>query len=274
MKRRLRFNGLWYPSDKEELEKLIKVTPISNNKDVFGVVPHAGLYYSSNLIKLFFNTLSSKINKILLITPSHYYALEDDVVGCGDFDMFETPIKDVPGFSIPILQSGYEKVTVSEHAVEMILPFIAQRENISLCCAHVNRFTDVTIASKYANQLLSIIDDKTAVIASSDFTHYGKNFDYTPYGNIINDDLINNVSSYDREIATRFIKGEGPAAYLKASIDDKATICGIAPMLLVSEMARLSNMKGRILGQSNSINSPTLDNNFVSYISLAWRNKS
>jgi hypothetical protein len=206
-----------------------------------------------------------------LITPSHYYALEDDVVGSGNIDSFECIVKNIPGFNILFLQSGYEKVTEAEHAVEMILPFIAKRQDMSLCCAHVNRFTDLSIACKYAKMLLSEIDDKTAVLASSDFTHYGDAFGYTPYGSNIDDEIVKKVTLYDRNIANRFASGDGAAAYLKVTVKDKATICGIAPMLLVSEMARLRNMKGRILGQSNSLKSHTLDNNFVSYLSIAWR---
>jgi AmmeMemoRadiSam system protein B len=271
MKRKLKFDGSWYPSQKKELEQLVKVTPSNDNKDLFGVVPHAGLYYSSSLIKLFFNNLNPSVDKILLITPSHYYALEDDIVGSGNIDSYECIINDIPGYNIASIQKGYEKVTEAEHAVEMILPFIAQRVNMSLCCAHVNRFTDVNIATKYAKELLSEIDDTSAVLASSDFTHYGSDFGYTPFGRKVDKSVVEKVSSYDKDIANRFAKGDASDAYIQATENDKATICGIAPMLLVSEMARLKNMTGRILGQSNSIRDFSPDNNFVSYLSIAWR---
>lgn len=270
MKRRLRFDGLWYPSDKNELDKLVLFNPIKDNNSVYGVVPHAGLSYAGSLIKLFFSTLSIEIDKIILLTPSHYYSLENDVVGSGNFSSFETSYNEIEGFTLPIFKKGYEQVTSDEHAVEMILPYIAQRRNIKLCCAHINRFTDVNIATDYAKQILSITDEKTTVLASSDFTHYGPNFRYTPYGNIINDEIVNKVTNYDKDIANQMLNGEGHAAYIKA-IKDHATICGIAPMLIVSEMARLKNMKGKILGQSNSLNIPALEKNFVSYISMCWR---
>ena len=272
MIRKLRFEGSWYPSDKEELEKLIKVVPSDDNKDLFGVVPHAGLYYSSELIKLFFNNLNPNVNKILLITPSHYYALDNNVVGSGNIELFKTSIKDIEGFSVPsLLEPGYEQVTIAEHAVEMILPFIAQRDNIKLCCAHINRFNDVEIASDYAKKIINDIDDNTAVIASSDFTHYGNNFRYTPFGDKIDNQVLEKVTTYDRKIANGFISGDGKDTYIKAVMEDRATICGIAPMLVVSEIARLKNMSGRILGQSNSYEKSSFDNNFVSYLSLAWR---
>lgn len=271
MKRKLKFNGLWYPANKDQLEKIVKIVPENDSRDKFGVVPHAGLYYSGELIKLFFNNLHPDINKILLIAPSHYYQIDNDVVGSGNFKSFETGFKTVAGFTLPVLTSGYEEVTKAEHAIEMILPFIGQLDNVSLCCAHVNRFTNFSKAKSYAKQLLSSIDKNTAVIASSDFTHYGNNFGYTPFGSFVNDDIIKKVTIYDREIANSFIEGENSAAYSKANDEDKATICGIAPILLVSEMAKLNNMKGRILGQSNSVKGKSVDNNFVSYLSIAWR---
>jgi AmmeMemoRadiSam system protein B len=271
MIRELKFNGLWYPSDKGELLKLTKSSPKTDNKDIFGVVPHAGLYYSSSLIKLFFDTLKPDINKIILLTPSHYFSLKDNKIISGNFDYYKTNFNTIEGFALDIFEQGGERVTINEHAVEMVLPYIGQRKNIKLCCAHVNRFTDVEKASDYAKELLSVIDDKTAVIASSDFTHYGPNFNYTPFGNIIDSSLVDKVKEYDRNIATLFVNGEGCLAYNKYAIKNKATICGIAAILIVSELARLKKMKGKILDQSTSIKNTSYDNNFVSYISLAWR---
>lgn len=271
MIRKQKFSGLWYPNDSGKLKKIIELTPVSDNKGLFGVVPHAGLYYSSSLIKLFFSTLNPKVNKMLLITPSHYYVLPSDVVGSSKIDEYECILGNIPGFSLPVFEPGYEEVTKSEHAVEMILPFISTRKNISLCCAHVNHFTDVNKASDYAKKLLSTIDDKTAVVASSDFTHYGERFGHIPYGSIITDELVRKVITYDTNIANRFVNGNGRSAYLQAMINDNSTICGIAPILLVSEMARFSGMKGKILGQSNSLEKSNSENNFVSYVSIVWR---
>lgn len=271
MKRKLQFKGSWYPSNGKELKKLVKVIPVRDNQDRFGVVPHAGLYYSSSLIKSFFATLNPKIDKILLITPSHYYALEDDTIYSSHFNCYESFFRDIKGFSIEGFVSGYKMITEAEHSVEMILPFIAQRKNLSLCCAHVNKFTDVDTSRAYAKKILSKTDDTTAVVASSDFTHYGSSFNYTPFGLDVNEDVVKKVSVYDRNIAELFTKGHSDKAYFIAAYNDNATICGLAPMLIVGQMAELLNMKGRIIGQSNSLKDNQLDDNFVSYLSLAWR---
>lgn len=270
MIRKLKFSGLWYPKDKDELLELVKFTPRNDNNSIYGVVPHAGLFYSASLIKLFFELLSSNINKIILLTPSHYYRLEENTIGSGDFEYFETPFKNIEGFSLSIFEGGYEKATQREHAVEMILPFIAQIDNIKLCCAHVNEFNDLNIIKKYAKEIITTIDNNTAIIASSDFTHYGTNFNHTPFGNKINKEVINEVTKYDRNIANYLINGDINSAS-KIAYKDKSTICGLAPMLLISEIARLANIKGEILDQSNSIKKPLYDNNFVSYLALAWR---
>ncbi|MGD1822187.1 MAG: AmmeMemoRadiSam system protein B [Pleomorphochaeta sp.] len=269
MYRKLRYRGTWYPSDNDELDKLVRITPNKDNKYIFGVVPHAGLHYSASLIKLLFDNLSLDIKKILLITPSHYYMLKKNIIGSGNFEKFETPYGDIKGFNLEIFEKHYENATIREHAVEMILPFIAQMKNTKLCCAHINEFTDIKTIKEYATKILENIDDSTAVIASSDFTHYGSNFGYTPLGNKINDELIQKITIYDREIANKLIVGDISSAR-KISYDDKATICGIAPMLLISEMARIKNLKGKILGQSNSLEKTIYDNNFVSYLTLGW----
>lgn len=270
MERKLRFNGTWYPNEKKELLELVKTTPKTKSNYRFGVVPHAGLYYSASLIKLFFENLSPNINKIILITPSHYYRLQANIIGCGNFESFQTPFNKIKGFNIKSFTKGYEEATEREHAVEMILPFIAQREKIQLCAAHINEFSDLSYVNNYAKEVLNEIDDNTAVLASSDFTHYGSNFSYIPFGTKINSEIIEKVTNYDRDIATKLIIGNLYST-IQTAYEDKATICGLAPMLLVSEMARIKKMKGIILGQSNSIRPPIYDNNFVSYLTLAWR---
>ncbi len=273
MERKLRFKGTWYPSDNYELKKLVKITPEKLNKQyLFGVVPHAGLYYSAPLIKLFFNQLKEDVNKILLITPSHYYSLKENVIGSGNFTSFESPFNTIEGFNLSCFEKHYEKATEREHAVEMILPFISQLKDIKLCVAHVNEFNDLSYIHNYAKQILDSIDDETAVLASSDFTHYGSNFNYTPFGNKLNDEIINKVTNYDRDIANQLINGDIYST-IKTAYKEKATICGLAPMLLISEIARIKNMEGNILGQSNSIKYPLFDNSFVSYLTLAWRYK-
>jgi len=273
MKRNVRFAGTWYPKDCKRLEEIVSFKTEEEGSLFFGSVPHAGLFYSASLIKLFFSQLSSAVTRVVLITPSHYYALPPDRIGGGDVSSFASILGDIEGFSLPFVDSGYEEVTCAEHAVEMFLPFLSFRGNTKLCCLHVNTFSRPQLATQYAQQFLSLMDGHTAFVASSDFTHYGNSFGYTPYGTELTPSVVQRVTSYDRAMAQRFASGDGVASYEKATKEDRSTICGIAPLLVVSEMARLSSMEGEILGSANSLSPSQNEHNFVSYITLGWRKK-
>lgn len=270
MIRKQRFAGTWYPRDRASLEKITHLDAVEDPKVRFGVVPHAGLFYSAPLIRLFFSALESDIDKLVVIAPSHYFALPSDILGSGSFSAFETPLGYVEGFSLSCFDGGYEEVTAAEHAVEMILPFAVARGKLFLCVAHVNDFTDAAIATGYAEKILAAIDTHTAVLASSDFTHYGINFGYVPYGNTVNGQVEERVREYDRDMAERFCRGEGLSAYSLAK-KQHSTICGIAPMLVVSEIARLAGYEGQVAGQADSLEKSGSENNFVSYVTILWR---
>lgn len=274
MKRNLKFAGTWYPKDGKRLEEIVSYKTEEDASLFCGVVPHAGLFYSASLIKRFFSQLHPAVSRVILITPSHYFALPPDRIGGGDVTSFASLLGDIEGFSLPFVDSGYEEVTCAEHAVEMFLPFLSYRGNTQLCCLHINRFTKPQIATHYAQKFLSLMDGHTAFVASSDFTHYGSSFGYTSYGRHITPSVEQKVTNYDKGMAQRFVSGDGLKAYERATKEDRSTICGIAPMLVVSEIARLASMEGEILGTANSLSLSQSENNFVSYSTLGWRKKN
>ena len=264
------FAGSWYPKNKQELLNMISYKKVNNLKVRFAVVPHAGLFYSSSLIKLFFSQLDPKINKILIISPSHYFRVPSDLIGSDNFDYYKTPLGNIKGFYLPPFQKGYKEIIQAEHAIEMILPFCKLNENLEVSTAIVNNFTSYDKALWYANKIIKSIDEKTAVIASSDFTHYGTRFSYTPFQG---KDPEKQVFDFDNNIAQLFCSTQGKKAYETAK-KNGATICGLAPILVVSEIARLLNYEGFVAGKTNSnIINKTKDEDFVSYFCLLWREK-
>jgi len=261
------FAGSWYPNNKQELLNLISYNKVDNPNVRFAVIPHAGLFYSSSLIKLFFSHLSSNIKRLLIISPSHYYRVPNDLIGSDKFDSYETPLGSIRGFCLNPFEKDYKEVIQAEHAVEMILPFCKLRENLKVSTAIVNNFTSYEKALWYAKKIIESIDENTAVVASSDFTHYGPRFSYTPFQG---KNPEKQVFESDNNIAQLFCSSQGKEAYETAK-KNGATICGLAPILVVSEIARLLEYKGFVAGQSNSnIVNKTKEESFVSYFCLLW----
>ncbi|MDD4083910.1 MAG: AmmeMemoRadiSam system protein B, partial [Sphaerochaetaceae bacterium] len=197
----------------------------------------------------------------------HYFRIPNDLIGSDNFDSYETPLGNIRGFYLNSFKKGYKEVIKAEHAVEMILPFCKLRENLKVSTAIVNNFTSYEKALEYAKIIVKSIDENTAVVASSDFTHYGARFSYTPFHG---ENPENEVFNFDNSVAQLFCSSQGKKAYEMAK-KNGTTICGLAPILVVSEISRLLKYEGFVAGHSNSnIINKTKEKNFVSYFCLLW----
>ena len=146
----------------------------------------------------------------------------------------------------------------------MILPFIGMLGGISVSFLLINEITSLDALKHLASELIDAIDSHTSIIASSDFTHYGPRFGYMPYGihgleKAIEDDgecsMLLSENKTD-EVFRRFTQG---------------TICGIAAAMLLSQVARETEMPGWCGMSGNSEESTGDDEDFVSYRTVYWR---
>ena len=252
MKRIARFAGLWYPSSADELS-LITGNPELHGNNVNAVLPHAGLFYGGGIIRNYFESLSSSVKRIVIISPSHYYYIEPDVIVTASFTSSSTPLGDAETLPLSIphaVQS--ESALQAEHGVEMFLPFIAAR-GLKVSYALVS-----SLSSAEA-------DGETAFIASSDFTHYGPRFNYMPYSR----DAEKQVVESDSRCASLLAEDRIEKVFADFT---SGTICGIAPAMIVSALSSedgLAGMRGPHT-TSNDV-SGEKDENFVSYQSVYWR---
>jgi len=228
------------------------------------VLPHAGLVFSAPLTKAFFCQLDRSIDKLLILSPSHYFHLPADQLCYADFDSYQGPFGDLEGFC---LGSGYERQVQSEHGVEMMLPFASRKGSLKIAAALVNQLSSASMARELAMELDRCIDSTTAVIASSDFTHYGRNFGYVPYGAFIDRSVREKVYDHDMAVAKRLAGGT-------MEYREDTTICGLGASCIVSELARMRGLEGRLEAMSDSLSITGLGtSSFVSYASVIWRNQ-
>ena len=83
-----------------------------------------------------------------------------------------------------------------------------------------------------ARALARLADAETLVVISSDFTHYGADFDYTPYGTAGGEDVRRQVASVDAEAVAHIAAGDADA-FAELVRRTGATICGHVPLELV-----------------------------------------
>ena len=82
-----------------------------------------------------------------------------------------------------------------------------------------------------ARALARLMDAETLLIISSDFTHYGDDFSYVPFGKSGGEDVRRKVAASDDEAFGLIVKGNADAfaAFIKRT---GATICGHVPIEL------------------------------------------
>src|SRR5262249_23832053 len=141
-----------------------------------------------------------------------------------------TPIGTVP-FDLPVLAALRDSPVVRaddgafapEHALEAEIPFLqrALGGEVPIVPVLLGGGATSETALRLAADLAPLVDERTLVVVSSDFTHYGPRFGYVPFS----DDVPRRVEALDRGAVDAIAAGDGPA--FRRYVDDTgATICG------------------------------------------------
>lgn len=139
------------------------------------ISPHAGYVFSGPVAGIGYATIDKSVNKVILIGPSHHRRLLAPSVQ--DVSAFETPLGIVPLNKEDVgklVSSGavqlYKDPNDMEHSLEVQLPFL------QTVLSHFTIIPILTLpgqdAAKLAKALFPLIDNKTLVVISSDFSHF------------------------------------------------------------------------------------------------------
>ncbi len=232
----------WYAQEKNKLEKDLDFY-LNMAKKEFGVktdpdkvkvliVPHAGYYYSGLCAATAYQTLlknnnpNNKIKNVIILAPSHTKAFNG--IAIPSFETYQTVLGKInvdkkkltklkTNKNFKIIKNIFDK----EHAIEIQLPFLQKTikdfKIIPLIVGQINENS----YQKIAQTLKTIVDDNTLIVISTDFIHYGKNYNYTPFKRDVLDFI-------------RFVDSAALEAIGKQSFDtfntvlknSNATICG------------------------------------------------
>jgi AmmeMemoRadiSam system protein B/AmmeMemoRadiSam system protein A len=142
------------------------------------ISPHAGYVFSAPVAGIGYATIDPSVTKVILIGPSHFKSLaQPSILSVAEY---ETPLGRIPlnkndikklvaGKAIQLYQDQGDR----EHSLEVQLPFLQ---------VILSQFTIVPVlvginhdAAKLADALFPLIDTKTLVVISSDFSHFHPN---------------------------------------------------------------------------------------------------
>lgn len=253
--------GLFYPKDAADISKMIGAMlaeakpPALEGKIRALVCPHAGYRYSGPVAAFGFKLIQgSEFPTVILLAPSHYFPFRGASVSGADF--FRTPLGDVPisekaraleklppfiiephaairrpdwwpESSHAAPADGADTPDTWEHSDEVEVPFLQTvLKNFKLLPVIVGP-TDPADAAK---ALMTVLDDQTLIVASSDLSHY------QPYDEAKQMDAQTIKAICDLDAAA--IKQDGA--------------CGIYPVSVLVHVAKAKGWKTKLLDARNS----------------------
>jgi AmmeMemoRadiSam system protein B/AmmeMemoRadiSam system protein A len=188
--------GPWYPSDPVQLRRMLdgffdSLPPPAGETAVRGIIaPHAGFQYSGRCAAKAYRALTPDqgIRRVILMGASHSRAFHGACVA--DYSAYATPLGTVAVDTEicralagkELFQSNRDTMRY-EHALENQLPFLQKAlgnggyKLVPIVFGSLARKEFAAAAAAIA----PFIDAHTLVVASSDLTHYGDNFSYTPF---------------------------------------------------------------------------------------------
>jgi AmmeMemoRadiSam system protein B/AmmeMemoRadiSam system protein A len=236
------YSGSWYPERAAELNSLLedrfeesrRRRPYLYPGGLGFVVPHAGPAYCGAVAAAAYRSLE-RLNpeQVVVLAFPHQGGL--DGVAAPDVDRISTPLGEVaidPGFGgFPLVPDA----RVCDHSFEIQLPFLQRAvPRARITPLYVGNLSAQERAAA-AQTLAACWRPGVVFMASSDFTHYGRSFGFTPFP------PDHAVADRLRELDAECIEAAATldsARFLETLERNQATVCGSGPIALLIETLR------------------------------------
>ncbi|MCL2276707.1 MAG: AmmeMemoRadiSam system protein B [Treponema sp.] len=264
----------WFPRDRESVSAFLSEFKNIKGESEAAVAPHAGWYYSGRTAAKSAANLRSGAETIIVIgghlqggSPP-LFAMEDAVK-----TPFGSMIIDDELRAILIKELNGTEDRYRDNTVEVLLPmvhfFFPDAKLIWLRLASDDSSFK---AGETISRVIDKLNSKVNVIASTDLTHYGKNYGFSPKGS--------------GEAALKWAREVNDAAFIKAveSGDSKETLrraeedhssCSAGAVLAAMGFAKTRKLgKARLLEYTTSADadkSGVIPDSFVGYASIVWQ---
>ena len=274
----------WYPANSGDLtsqiNKYLDKVKEKRLKDVIALIlPHAGYYYSGQTAAYGVKELQGKkYSRVIILGPSHRRYMRNEIC-IPNFTAFKTPLGEIPVDTAFIKKIEKEKHIITsnpvhalEHSIQIQLPLLQKAlGKFKLVPIVVGQLDNVT-AQKIANMLLSVIDKNTLIIVSSDFTHYGKRFNFLPFPP---SPLLVQTEKKIKQLdmgAVKKIENIDFGGFYNYVNKTDVTICGSSPILILLAMLP-KDCAALLLHYDTSGKQLGSFENSVSYVSMAFAGK-
>ena len=245
-----RIAGTWYPDSAAEIERLCSIadnqSPTADDESsaippAAVIVPHAGYAYSGAVAARAYARLpADAYDRVIILAPSHRVAL-------GRTFSVE-PVDDVatPFGTVTLAKNLHDELeslpgarfTPSahpcEHAIDIQLPLVRRfLPDCAVGAVIVGNWAcrsqdDERALAAFGEAFRRILTPRTLVVVSTDFTHYGREFDYLPFTR----DVPKRLPALDAEMFEALARNDN-RAWTEALDRTGATVCGAACLQLL-----------------------------------------
>lgn len=274
------FAGTWYPGTEKECIDMIQEldtvsVPDTDFKGYGGIVPHAGWYYSGRTALSVFKSIKSKY------TPDIFFIFGMHLPSGGGNsifidDGFETPlgiikVNKTAGELLLQSFSFIEETAASysrDNTIELQLPFIKyffpESTLVTLGVSPDKRAIDIGQEAVSVAQKLGL---NASIIGSTDLTHYGPGYGFTPQG-LGNKSVQWVKDTNDREIISAFLKADPVEVIQKATTMGNACCPGSAAAAIAG-INKMGANRGVLVQYTTSYDIHP-DSSFVGYAGIIY----
>ncbi|MBQ7190481.1 MAG: AmmeMemoRadiSam system protein B [Kiritimatiellae bacterium] len=272
--------GAWYPGSEREIRVLSEnweKKHTAEESSAHGrvnvlLLPHAGWAYSGETAWYAVRAVrGATFKRVVILAPSHRAWIENRLVA-PESDAVSTPLGELPidkewldrlALVAPVAHN--DRIHAAEHSAQIEFPLLqlALAPGFSLVPLIMGVFEPDQMGM-CVRALAELLDGETLLVLSSDFTHYGSDFSYTPYGTRGGADVRDRVAAVDAE-ALAFLERRDADGFVKLMERTGATICGRVPI----EMALRAFPEGTALSRLRYATSGDADQDFSRFVCYA-----
>lgn len=241
--------GSWYPAGPEELTRQLDdylrtvdgATDAPETPVVALIAPHAGYVYSGTVAGAGFRYLRGcSFARVVLLGPSHHAAFQGAALPSAS--LYVTPLGEVPIDTAAVARlADLPGMTVNdrpfqpEHCLEMEIPFLQHTlvPGWRLLPVLIGGASGPEGCSLVSDALLPLVGPDTLLVVSSDFTHFGPRFDFTPFRHDVPEKIreldmgaVDRILAFDRVGFQRYVDRTGATICGRRAID---VLLGVLP---------------------------------------------
>lgn len=291
--RRPQYAGSWYESNPEKLKAQLKeyldnaqaipdTASCSNlhpqnsefKQPILAIIsPHAGYMYSGQTAAYSYKVAAKQknIKRIFLLGPSHHVAVRGVALPqnssfatpLGEIDLDKETINELKTYPMFCVNSNVHNI---EHSLELQLPYIKYcfpaAKLVPIVIGHLEDESDARLIGEI---LKGYVGKNDLVIVSSDFTHYGPRYGFTPFDSYSSKKIAELDSEAFQHLSALDL--DGFIEFLHRTND---TICGMYPcQVLLALLPQESHGTAVKYANSQDIAKDDAENS-VSYIGIVF----